>query len=469
MPAVIHAVLAPLVFASVSASAQSLTIRGVVVDSVGRSVPFATVTATASERSVVTDEHGRFRLPLERGEACKLRVHRIRYHVLSIDLETCPDSALRLVLTRSPYADDAGPRCGARSTGLCGAPAAPLIETISAGYAHTCALDPDGKAWCWGDGKRLALGDSFAVVRRWPRPVDTPLRFSEIAAGSNYTCALTPDGGVVCWGTNEVVRTWPKPEPLPRETGFPVAGTRLTAGRRHACVLTRDHRALCWGWNVDGETGTGSSGIVSGLIATPTPVAGEHRFASLSAGFGFTCGITTAGRLLCWGSNVDGLLGNNRREQCGDVQPVACSSAPVEIPAPESMRQVSSGTSHACAVGVSGNVYCWGANDHGQLGRVGPGVTVPQPVTVEGVERFANVSSGGIETCAISTTNVLYCWGADARSTRLTGLSPDEVRPRRVATGIRAVSLGQLHACAVTTDAVVRCWGDTIIGAFGIR
>ena len=452
-----------------SATAQERTIRGVVVDSAGKGVPLAFIKTLSSERSVETDDKGRFQLRLERFETCALYVRRQRYRTVSINLDPCPDSAFRIVLTRVPYVDDSGPRCGTRSTALCEARDVPPVERIVAGYLHSCGLERNGTAWCWGDGRQAALGDGKNAVQRWPQRVATEHRFTQLVAGGGFTCGLTADGTTFCWGTSEVAPNWPKPTLQPVAIGAFGAGARLTAGRRHACALTGDGRALCWGWNVDGETGTGSSGIASSLIATPTPVLGDHRFVSISAGFSFTCGATVDGALLCWGSNVDGVLGEQAAERCGDVNPVPCSARPVEVKAPEPMRQVSSGTSHACAISASEAVYCWGANDHGQLGQVGPTVRVPQRVTANGAERFRSVESGGIETCAITTRNALYCWGVDFRSTRLTGLTKDDVQPRLSANGIRSVAMGQLHSCMVTNDSLVRCWGDTIMGAFGVR
>jgi alpha-tubulin suppressor-like RCC1 family protein len=273
---------------------------------------------------------------------------------------------------------------------------------------------------------------------------------------------------VFCWGTSEVVASWPKPALQPLTIGTFGAGARLTAGRRHACVLDGNGRASCWGWNVDGETGTGSSGIAASLVATPTAVLGDHRFVSISAGSNFTCGATSTGGLLCWGNNVDGVVGDQAIGRCGDVDPVPCSARPVEIKAPEPMRQVSSGTSHACALGESGNVYCWGGNAHGQLGQVTTSKAL-QRVPMPGGEKFAAIASGGVETCGVTTAEVLYCWGADYRRSRQGALTNEDVAPRRVATGITMVAAGQLHFCASTRGGGARCWGDTILGAFGSR
>jgi alpha-tubulin suppressor-like RCC1 family protein len=455
-----------LLLSSATALGQGRTIRGTVVDSAGKGIAFAVVTAIASERYAEADENGRFQLQLEQSESCSLWTRRLGFHSTTLKLPSCPDTALRIVLTRTPRGDS-GPRCGTRSTEVCAAPNVARLETISAGQTHSCALEPDGTAWCWGDGQKGALGDGATSVQRWPERVLTKHRFTQIAAGGSFTCAVTTDGKVLCWGTSEVVPNWPKPARQPAEVGAVGVGIRLTAGRRHACILDGEGRASCWGWNVDGETGTGTSGIISSLIATPAAVVGDHRFASISAGSNFTCGVTTAGQVLCWGNNVDGVLGEQAVERCGDVEPVPCSSRPVEIRTPEPMRQVSSGTSHACAIGVSATVYCWGANGYGQLGRVGPTTMMPQPLS--SAEKFTTIASGGIETCAITTGNALFCWGADPRRRNTNDLAADDVRPRLVARNIRNVSLGQTHSCAVTRAGAVLCWGDTILGAFGSR
>ena len=448
------------------ATAQGRSIRGIVIDSAGKGIPFAVVTATASERSVEADENGRFQLQLAQSESCSLWTRRLGFHSTTLKLPSCPDTALRIVLSRAPRGE-VGPRCGTRSTEVCAAPNVARLESISAGQTHTCALEPDGTAWCWGDGQKGALGAGSTTMHRWPERVVTKHRFTQIAAGGSFTCGVTTDGTVLCWGTNEVVPNWPKPVLQPAEVGSFGAGTRLTAGRRHACVLNGEGRASCWGWNVDGETGTGSSGISSSLIATPAAVVGDHRFASISAGSNFTCGVTTTGQLLCWGNNVDGVLGDQAAERCGDVAPVPCSARPVEIKTPELMRQVSSGTSHSCAIGASSRVFCWGANGHGQLGRVGPTTKTPQALS--SAEKFTTIAGGGIETCAITTGAALFCWGADPRRRNTNDLPADDVRPRLVARDIRTVSLGQSHSCAVTTAGRVLCGGDTILGAFGSR
>lgn len=452
-------------------AAQDRTVRGVVVDSAGKPMPNVYVELNDRVQSalLLTDRQGRFQLPLSAQTGCAIRISRSRYRTVNVDLPSCADTTIRVMMIRSPdESGGSGPRCGTRSTDFCRSPNGLEFQTISAGQAHTCGTTRDRVAWCWGDGRKGALG-SDSTVQRWPVRVATNLRFVDIAAGGNFSCGVATDGNVYCWGTSEVVPGWPKRVSQPAPIGQFGTGARLTAGRRHACVLDEQARAWCWGWNVDGETGTGSSGIASSLLPTPTPIAGEYRFRSLSAGMGFTCGVTTQNELVCWGSNVDRILGGAAAQRCGDVDPIPCSPQPVVVQTPDLLRLVSVGTTHACALNNNGTVLCWGTNGHGQLGDITPTVAAPQRVVFPGAETFEAISSGGIETCGVTASGNLYCWGADPRRQNAHELSTDDVRPRLVARDVRGVSLGQTHACAVNRTGRVLCWGDTMLGGFGPR
>ena len=55
-------------------------------------------------------------------------------------------------------------------------------------------------------------------------------------------------------------------------------------------------------------------------------MTGGFRFASVSAGFSHTCGVTTSGAVFCWGSNFNGELGNTSVEINSNTDiPVAVS------------------------------------------------------------------------------------------------------------------------------------------------
>ena len=97
------------------------------------------------------------------------------------------------------------------------------LHGVSAGYKHACALDPNGAAWCWGQGDLGQLGNGVAGPRATaPVPVTGNLTFRAIAAGSKHTCAIGTDNHIYCWGEN---------------TYFQLGATLLVLGREEMTTI----------------------------------------------------------------------------------------------------------------------------------------------------------------------------------------------------------------------------------------
>ncbi|MAQ13935.1 MAG: hypothetical protein CMN30_03965 [Sandaracinus sp.] len=78
---------------------------------------------------------------------------------------------------------------------------------------------------------------------------------------------------------------------------------------------------------------------------------------------------------------------------------------------------VSAGNRYTCAVRSSGLVACWGANQRGQLGDLSVSDS-GTPVLVSGVTRAVNVEASPLSgacpfTCAQSGTQLIQCWGCN--------------------------------------------------------
>jgi len=215
---------------------------------------------------------------------------------------------------------------------------------ISAGEEHTCALDIDGTAWCWGFNRWSTLGHGRDPEDLFDRSTDSDmpvqvvgdLRFISIVAGSRQTCALDAEGRAYCWGSNglgnlgnlrtdmECVSppsTGGVPEKDRSAEPVPVCGDlrfeALTSGWSHTCGLTAEGEAYCWGANGDGQVGNCE---FSQAQREPAPVCGGLRFQAIGAGSNHVCAVTPTGVLYCWGSNSRGQLGSSIPTVAGPVR-----------------------------------------------------------------------------------------------------------------------------------------------------
>jgi len=287
---------------------------------------------------------------------------------------------------------------GTNDRGQAGASVGTGFVALATGISHTCALDAEGVAVCWGANEGGQLGDGSRTDRTSPVPVSTNLRFESLTAGTSHTCGIAGGGLPVCWGENlsgqlgDRSRTDAR---FPRAVGGGVTFSSLEAGWSHTCGLTSSGNAFCWGLNSDGQLGDGSR--LDRLV--PTLVRGA--MSSLAAGSAHTCGVSDA-QVLCWGSNRFGQLGDGTNED--RMQPVPVQGLPGRPQA------LTSGAVHACALLADGSAYCWGQNLQGQLGD-GTTENRNRATRVAGGVTFRSLVAGGALTCGFATDGTEYCWG----------------------------------------------------------
>ncbi len=150
--------------------------------------------------------------------------------------------------------------------------------------------------------------------------------------------------------------------------------------------------------------------------------------------------------------------------------PVAVATEPTPVPGLPPVKQISMGT-HACAVTLEGEVWCWGRNSAGQLGD---GTTVDrlEAKPVVGVQNAVQVAAGGAFTCALLSEGTVQCWGTHSRGQlgrggEIQGTGPEDyffplAAPVPGLSEVVAIDAGSGIACAVRADGTLWCWsGNT--------
>ncbi len=215
-----------------------------------------------------------------------------------------------------------------------------------------------------------------------------------------------------------------------------------------------------------------AGGLATATSATFTVFVGGRAFRTVSAGGDHTCGITYVGEAYCWGANDHGQLGDGT---------TTARTSPVRVSGAAGFVAVMAGGSHTCALAADGQAYCWGLNNHGQ---VGDGTTTDRsaPVPVSPGLQFANyglpgipvgLSAGENHTCGVALlsdgSGAVYCWGANASGQLDDGTTTDRWSPVLAARGIDVVSAGGQHTCGVDlwTAGAGYCWGSNTSGQLG--
>lgn len=353
---------------------------------------------------------------------------------------------------------------------------------VSAGREHTCALTADGAAWCWGsnefgqlgvpaDTTTCPRGDRRVGCQRRPRAVSGGLSFQKIAAGRDHTCALTSDGRAFCWGDNLFGALG---DPTVRQSFAPVqivgtaAFSDVAAGSEHSCALRGDGVAFCWGSNEIAQLGSANIGTGS---AVPATVPTGLRFVSIAAGDRRTCARVADGATYCWGGLWAGRQGAREvfRPQVN----------PVRVQPPAAFHFLATGTNAICGITPDFLAFCWDANP---AGGIGDGTTngSQDPVAVRAGRNFVAIASGGMHTCAIGISGEAYCWGLGdlgqlgVPPAFVTGrCTPDDLACERLPARVSGwrvysqITAGADHTCGLTLTGNIYCWGAGNVGQRG--
>ena len=224
-------------------------------------------------------------------------------------------------------------------------------------------------------------------------------------------------------------------------------------------------RLLAWGANASGQLGNGS------LTSSSLPVTVDRSgvlagrtITALSAGGTRVLALCADGALVAWGS--------------GNSVPYLMS-LPGGL-AGKTITAIAVGGSHSLALYADGTVAAWGANDYGQLGinnqtSTSGVVEVDRTGVLQG-KKVVAISAGGSHSLALCSDGTLVAWGQNSDGQLGIGTTSVSTVPLRVDTtgvlaGKRVVAIagGTYLSMVLCADGSLAAWGTNYYGQLGIN
>jgi alpha-tubulin suppressor-like RCC1 family protein len=374
---------------------------------------------------------------------------------------------------------------------MAAAQTAPLIRDVASFGTFTLVVKADGTVVGWGrdpDGQAARPVSANRVVLT-PVTIDLPGKALQVAMGDTTQYALLEDGTVVAWGTNDEgqlgngpmgatgeLGRYPKPSITPvRVTGLNNI-IQIAAGRKHAVALRKDGTVWAWGTRDDGAIGDGQPKTLRPVMAIgPTQVKGLEGITRIAATGRHNLALRSDGKVMAWGLNHDGQLGNGTRdngwtpaEVSGLDLPAVASAKVGRIVAIAAGVASFGGNCFSGAVRDDGTVWTWGSGVSGVAGNGAenmspddPGGRNLLPLQVKGLTNVKALSLGFGHAAALLGDGTLRMWGHNGFG-QIGGTGTEYYSrpvPVKGITGVAAVYLGSMRSFAVKADGSLWFWG----------
>lgn len=393
-------------------------------------------------------------------------------------------------------------------------PAATSWSSISAGFSHSAGITTEGRLYAWGLNTSGQVGIGSLTSVSSPVLVSGPATTSwSFVQAKNYTsAAITTTGVLYSWGTNinyslglPTTASYSSPvavqspasgswamvaanltfgQFIDTQNNFYFTGDGLTyfyptlvasspqqvgssswtivsAGDGFSLGITTEGRLFSWGYNLSGEGGR----LTTTDTFTPTLVSGPAAtsWSAIATGGQFSVAITSLGALYTWGLGATGRLGDGT---------VVNKSSPVKIGS-NSWSSVGAGAATGYGIDISGRLYAWGWNNTGQLG-ISTLVNTSSPVLVSGpaATSWSLIAAGQQFALAATLNRTLYAWGLGTsgqlgNNSALTTSSPVQVLVPNQVLSWQQISTGGKHSLGIRSDQTLWAWGDSTEGQMG--
>ena len=294
------------------------------------------------------------------------------------------------------------------------------VQQVEIDGSFVCALDLNKRVYWWGLDSFGSLGQGSFIASPQSRPgpvAGFDQSATQLALGTFHACVIAESASreVYCWGQGARLGNRQNAENGSPNSAKALEVTNLKnailigAGHAHTCALlssgTSSKVVECWGDHSRGQIGRDTP-ISDGY--SRKSISFTQDILQISSGAWHNCVLTSNGQVWCWGDNRDGQLGKSIEELPNEL-----STEPTLVSLPKKAISVSAGGAHSCALLEDSHAYCWGRQYSGQLGDNVSGGDIAAPVAVVSVDDFLTIHAGSGHTCGISASKGFLCWGSN--------------------------------------------------------
>lgn len=232
-----------------------------------------------------------------------------------------------------------------------------------------------------------------------------------------------------------------------------LALSRVQGGFAHSIGLRADARIVAWGANGQGQLGQGSFGTPAG----PALVEGLADAAAIASGWWHNLALGSDGSVLAWGGGGGSQIGDfSDEDRASPVSPLGLPPA----------RAVAGGVLHSLVVAANTALWTFGTNDCGQLGD---GTTVRRARPVRIGAPYIAAAAGEEHSLALRSDGSVWSWGCNGAGQLGDGTLQARVRAVPVAglPPVLALAAGERHSLALGADGTVWAWGGNVAGQVG--
>ena len=233
-------------------------------------------------------------------------------------------------------------------------------------------LKADGTLWAWGEGEMGALGLGNYANQSKPKQIGTDTDWKQASVGNSHTIALKNDGSLWGWGFNDCdqLTSLPQNVKTPTQIGTDTDWAEVFAVDRSSYGIKKDGSLWAWGANDADMLGIADTSIH--YVQTPVKIDIPGKVITMSGcenvrvvGVGENGVIT---KVYAWGSNADGGLGNGEGVS-SELSNIPFEAKPIEIDLGGAVvKSIACGQRYTTILTEDGKIIGWGNNRAGQLG-----------------------------------------------------------------------------------------------------